>query len=252
MSAPNITNLVNDGTGDSVTLTLTFDPADVGTIVVYRRTVDTSWSTKVVTPPDASVQVDSLDDGYLYEFAAVAVDVSGDFSLPSVTRRVTCTSSDLPHSRQIEKDVLATIGSISTSGGAFDDMDRVWRFSFPVDVTLQKGFYAIVSFSNVDHEQLAQRGLDAIDDCRITVTIILGVDGRDGSEDWIPDKAHQALAAVKMALMDDPSRSSLAIDTVHTSDILTPEIDRLADAVCACTFEITYRTLRKNPYKIGI
>jgi len=251
MTAPALVSLTDDGTGDSLTAVIDYGMGVAKLDLLYREVGATAWSTVTEDPAASPVSITGLTDGVLYEALAVGYDSLGDLTLPSLTLRAVPRSSAYTVRRRIERDVVATIGAITTVGGHFDDMARVWRFEYPVDVTGQKGMFAIVAFPNTRHEQLAQRGTDAVDDCHLTVEIGIGREGRDGTEGWIADSENDMLAALQVALMEDPTRGGLAIDTVHVADSMRDE-ERMTDATVAMSFEIHYRTMRRNPYRVGV
>lgn len=251
-TAPTLVSLASGSAGTTIDGVVVV-PAGVDDLkVLYRATTASAWTELDVSPADTSFEISGLTEGELVEVCVVGLDAAAEPSLPSITMRRTPASDALPIGRRIEKDVVAALEAVATTAGDFDDMDRVWRFSFPVDVTGQSGMFAIVAFPSVEHQVVAHSGNDVIDDCRMRVEIAIARNGRDGTEDWIADSAHQMLASIQIALMADTTRGGYAIDTTHQSDGLSENQERMGDAVAGATYGIYYRTYRSNPLRNAV
>jgi hypothetical protein len=113
---PSFDELTNDGTGDSITVTLT-PPAQTGVVVIYyRETSSTAWSSVSYTGSPLvqdEHQLTGLISGKIYEVFLQAV--SGDaLSAPSIPKRCICSSR-----ASALADLLALIKAELTSNIAY-------------------------------------------------------------------------------------------------------------------------------------
>ena len=253
MNAPTLQTAIDLAVagGDTVRLTLSNPPEAVSLLILHKTIRADNW-TQAAKALATTIDIDGLAEGVVHEFCAVAIDGAGAYSLPSRPLRAIPTKGEGPISRRIEKDVISALETITEAQGHFDDVDKVYRFSFPVDVTNESGLFLVVNFAHVDHELSDFGSGGVIDQHEMDVFVGGGRNGRDGSEDWTPDSIHEMLASVQIALEEDPERSGLAIDTIPTDDILDPQtlgqLRSMADAMAAKKFRITYMTPRSDPY----
>lgn len=252
MNAPTLTSATDLESGSSVRLALT-PPAEAEYIVVHHKDVTSSaWSTSRVAAA-TSLDVTGLTEGKVYEFLLVAEDGSGAYSLPSRPLRCVPTTGEGSVLRRIEKNVVTALGTIMTVDGHFDDVDNVYRYTFPVDTVDESGFFIIAAFGDDQSEFAAHHGADVIDERTLDVFVGAGRKGRDGTSDWIPDSVHEMLASIQIALQEDPERGGLALNTEPAGAVISPEeLAAMADAVAAQKFTITYRTYRSAPHSSAV
>ena len=252
MNDPIINNAIDLETGSSVRLELTLPEEATDLVIRYRLIGDRVWTDQTIEVTD-TVDCTGLTEDRKHEFVAIAVDVFGDYSLPSIPVRITPTSGEGPISRRIEKDIIETLENVTSDEGFFDTVDQVYRFSFPIN----KGdddFFIALGFTSIGREDAVLIG-DRIDLRPFDMYVVAGRTGRDGSSDWIPDSIHNMMNAIQSALAEDPERNGLALDTIPGPVITDPddlgELTKVADAMVALRFTINFRTYRTDPSALG-
>ena len=251
MIAPVISSIIDLKSGTTVRITLD-NPVDaVSFIVLYQDLTSQGWTEKAEALATAIDIV--MPSSRFYAFIVVAVDVSGNYSLPS--NKINClpTSGSGSVQRQIEKNIIATLETITTTNGYFDTVNDVTRIEYRVDAELEGDFFLLVAFDDVTEDFAAHYGLDVIDSKVTSVIVAACHKGRTTDDSWIADTGDDMLTAVQAAIFEDRSRGSLALDTDPQGDTLRPEeLKRMADAVAVKNFNVIYRTLRTDTHANAI
>ena len=251
MDAPVVSSIADLKTGTAVRIALTNPIEAVSLIVMYQDLTSQGWTN---SPQALATSIDiTMSLSRFYAFVVVAVDTSGNYSLPSNKIHCLPTSGTGSVQRQIEKNIIATLETITTVNGYFDDVDNVTRIQYMVDGEQQGDFFLLVAFDDVTEDFAAHYGLDVIDSKVTSVTVIASHANRTDGDDWIMDTIDDMLTAVQAAIFEDRSRGSLALDTDPQGDGLRPEdIKDFADAVGAKRFNVIYRTLRTDTHANAI
>jgi len=251
MDAPVISSITDLGTGTDVRIALTNPVEAVSLIVMYQDLTSQGW-TQSAQALATSIDIE-MPLSRFYAFVVVAVDVSGNYSLPSNKIHCLPTNGNGSVQRQIEKNIIATLETITTTNGYFDDVDNVTRIQYRVDGEQEGDFFLLVAFDDVTEDFAAHYGLDVIDSKVTSVIVALAHKNRTDADDWIMDTTDDMLTAVQAAIFEDRSRGSLALDTMPMGDSLRPEeLNGFADAVGVKRFNVIYRTLRTDTHANAI
>lgn len=247
MNAPIITSIEDLKTGTDVRINLT-NPVEAVSLIVMYQDLTSSGFTESAQALSSQVDIE-MPLSRFYAFVVVAVDADGNYSLPSNLVRCLPTDGDGSVERRIEKEIIATLETITATNGYFDTVDKVYRVSYRIDAELEDDFFLLVAFDTVDHEFAAHYGTDVIDTQTMNVVVAACHKGRSTDEDWIPDTVDDMFTAIQAAIFEDRSRSGLALDTTPLMDDMRPsELQGVTDAVCTKTFSVEFRTLREDTH----
>jgi hypothetical protein len=265
VNAPSIDGLADAKAVGGGTLTLTLTPPAAGDYdhcqVLYRQGAATAWTTGPTYTGAQGVQgtvsITGLTTGLRTDVIVYAVDATGNAGPPSVVRRQQPTTGLGCASRRIEKHVIATLEDMTIANGFPWDVADVVLWRGEEDTRDDGSVVLYVATTTLDQKDIGCRGTQGITDDRLHVMVLASRDlgtslsaaSTAGAREVIrADAAHELAAQVTKALLDDPTRGGVAIDTEGVGQELTPKAElKIADATILANFEIHYRTDRQNP-----
>jgi hypothetical protein len=242
---------------DGTTVRLALTPPPAGdydhTQVLHRLRDVTAWTTGPTYTgaqgEAGTVDVEGLATGQVAEFIAYAVDPAGAAGPPSIPLRVAPTTGAGDLRQRIMDDVKAALYGISVAAGYWADVATVYETGHPEDLTAAAYPLMIVRDPQATPEGEAIAGAfnATTESLRL---IVIGASKRPASaaQDWEAAEARRIADAVIKAILEDPSRGGLAIDTTQAEALINPMTeDVIGDAVAAVAFLVRFRHQRDNP-----
>ena len=228
LTAPTLA-VANDLTGTSFTATITGAPDTTNKIYYRLAKPGVAWTYGGLSTGNGAVQVTALAPG-LYEVQAVAQD-NGRFSLPSTCQTVQVAAPE-SISELILRNLQATLEGVTEESGFHNTIRAVYRGSH----TPTGEMPCVVLHPSETKDPYQTEGYM---ECNLTVAV----------EAWLED--HAALqtqigrleADIYAAVMADPQRNGLAIDTLVMRTEGAEDPESTGEAVKVCTIAVHYRHL---------
>lgn len=240
--------IVNDGTGNSVTLTITpsTDPNYTQTRINYRLLNEFSvWSDGGVYVGAAgvqgTVQVSGLTNNRLYEFIVYAELVSNN-SPPSISRQVFCTSHTQPIIERITENIKASLEMIQVSNGYLLDIVKVERIR-------QSGVQELKEFPSIVVGIDRKSGDDSHPISAQTNRLRIDIEGWVKNEEDIDVELSKMESDIEQAMFVDHRRGDQAVTThLEQTERFSSEAIK-PFAFVRFRADIQYRNLIGNPFQ---
>jgi hypothetical protein len=257
VNAPTLSALADGITGTTLTATIT--PPAAGdydhTQLLYRVRDAAAWTTGPTYTGAQGVAgtatVTGLTAGQVYEVIAYAVDASSNAGPPSVARRAQPTAGTGSMSERILRDLQAAMEGITVAGGHWATLGRVIRTGTEApDLSQETLPVGIIGQPLIEKEAGPVMGAVGITDAklRVTLAIVRNRGTSDTGDDWTAQDAAKMENALAIAVLEDPTRGGLAIDTEPGRVGHNPESDaKFGDAFAMQEYVIHYRHQRDNP-----
>lgn len=205
VNSPRIISAENDGTGNSITLTLENDVA-LPTHIYYRKLSDrntTTWTDFGVTASN-TIQVTGLEDFTMYQF------ISGEihYWVP-----INCfCASDAPLIEKINMNILDALKTITIENGCYNSISRVERVQAPGFEYL-KEFPGIVFYETAPAETADDTTPYESTSKNYYIAIDLWLNKNMTSHYGLETTLNYMQADLESVIMEDYSRGGAAITT---------------------------------------